>query len=412
MKYFSRLLLYLALAAIVTFAFNPAWSGHASYDVSVFYSRAQHFFKEGSYATLKFNEYQPGALLYFALLSPALNIINSGDFFLKVFIGVNVLLCILYGEAINKYAGHWGIITYALIVIFSGPILLFRFEMFCHLLVFGSIYFWHRKKPYLSLFLLGWSIMTKVYPVILIPYFLMVAWQTYPLKKILKILLFSLGSFLLSVGAYFIILKDSPASIMSGLEVQSKKPLTIESVPAVVASSIKYWSTGKIVKLESYLMWGISQDELLGERWIYNVLWIIPLSIFYLWLSKKQNLIKKMHFSVIATLITLFLFFSSQLAPQYLLWFVLFLPLFMNQGSSKYKWHRIWLLITTLVMLLTAQVVFPIYYTELIEDFFKNNGNPDIFYILVIRNILLTMLAVFLTFNQHKFYKQYLSRVV
>ncbi len=406
MNILSRALLIICLIVITFQAAHPAWMQHAISDDIVFYNRAAYFFQHGSLANIPFNEYPPGPMIYFIFLSPVLMIQNSAQTYIMAFILMNVFLCFLYAELLYREWGNRSIILLALTVLFTGPILLYRFELFCNLLVFASIWSWRKNRPALSLCFLGWAILTKIYPAILLPYFGLLALQKYSLSRMVRIALVTTSAMTVTLVLYFILLRVSPTQSWISLTAQSDKPVSIESTIATALAYFKYVTTGQPAQLEERLIVGISHSELVGPRWVYNWLWLIPCSLFYIWLSRQTTLNRHLQPSVVITLISLFLLFSSQLAPQYFLWFILLLPLLVGDKSKKISPFLFWAVALALLLIGTSQVVFPLYYTELIDGYFRGGGSPTIFYLLVVRNLLLLIFTVLFVSQPKLFYER------
>src|SRR3989344_4845207 len=177
-KFASFLFLALVIIVLLLQAFDLNWRGHLRVDIDGQYiSNARHFLKLHNLNSLGNNEYQPGAVLFFAALSPVLLVQDSSESFLLALFTVNIILIIIFAILYKKISGLLGIFTFSLLILFIGPIILYRFDLFTFLFILIAIWFWQKHKFNLSLFFLGIATIIKIYPVLLVPYFLMISFK-------------------------------------------------------------------------------------------------------------------------------------------------------------------------------------------------------------------------------------------
>jgi len=228
------LFLFLSVVLITLLAFDSSYFPHLQVDIVVFYNRANFFLQNLSLEHLANNEYQPGALLFFILLSPILSINNSFDTFKLAFFAANILLLFLASIIPAKTVGWMGIAVFGLILLFTGPIILFRFDLLAALVVNLSFYFWLKDKKILSFVILSIATQIKVYPIIFLPYLLFLSFKNKGIKVAFGHLLCFLGSLIIFLSLFILIFDARLADIINALDFHAKKPLGIESVYATV----------------------------------------------------------------------------------------------------------------------------------------------------------------------------------
>lgn len=147
---------------------DPAWSGHLRTDCTAFQARATEFLSDHSWSGLRDNEYQPGALWFFAGVG-ALNLRGS---FVETLMAVNALLLlshVLLARMVRGSGQAWAMVA---IIAGVGPILLYRFEAVVSLLVICGVLMGGAKPPLNTIgagTLMGIGVATKLYPVLLLP---------------------------------------------------------------------------------------------------------------------------------------------------------------------------------------------------------------------------------------------------
>lgn len=123
-------------------------------------------------------------------------------------------------------------------VLSLGGLLWDRFDIFPAFLSLWAVYFWYRKKEVAGSFVLSLAILTKIYPMVLIPLF----WKR---KNVAKKLL----AFILPIAVVYLVVTNYGGSFNKLLEFQGKRGLEIEAIRATPKLLQHLWQ-GKPVTVE------------------------------------------------------------------------------------------------------------------------------------------------------------------
>jgi len=346
----------------------PIWRGHLQVDVVTFFNRYLFFVQNGSYKGIEINEYQPGALLFF--LIPGL--------FSKV----------IFYRLLRPY---YEALIFLLMIIFSGPILLFRFELLVSIFVLVSFYCWQQEKKHLSLFLLGIAVSVKVYPVVFLPYYVFLFFRNKRKRKdfVQFMLSFLLG--LMTPIALTMFMGLSIQQILKSLAFHSFKPIGIEGFPGMVLTFFSKIQNGIYPQyIGGYGVNGLLPKSNLFNLNFYNQLWIVPTSLFYLFLFTRE---KKavFRYEIAFLIVTLFLIFFKGLNPQYIFWFLPLVPMIKLEKNINFFFTVIFFI---MIIPLLTQYVYPIAYTEFLQGFYSTGRSTEIFFLNSLKNILVVLLWV------------------
>jgi len=384
----------LVLFVLYRQAFNPLWRGHLEIDVWVWYQRMEYFFKNHSFFGLENNEFLPAALIYFFLarLLAGWNNLNYSSYLSATLI-INLFVILVAAILVKKNSSSFQTWIFLLLVLFFGPILLFRFDTLVALLVGLSIYLFQRQKLAQAGFCLGWATAMKIYPIILLPYFLLVLTRQFHRRRIFIFLAYFLLALLTPVIIFFL-LGGNLRQILTALEFHALKYVSIESLPGSLftATSIIFKHRPPAL-LGGYGIWGITTPFIksIGLSF-FNYLWLYPVGIFYLYLFKNKNLLKQLNVSVLFLLVLLFLVFSKNLHSQYIWWFLSLFPFIKFRSANKLKY--LFMIILLIFISIFNQLVYPLFYTQFIEDFYQHNFHYEVFYALLLRNLLIVALLI------------------
>lgn len=350
--------LILALLLIIYLGFQPRWHYTLSGDIKNYYQPiANHIFTANTLI------YPPGANLVFLIFGK-----NE-----LTFVAANIFLILVLGYLFkNSYL--W------LIILGAGPMILYRFDLFVMFLVVMAIKSFSRANFAWSGIFLGAAVMTKFFPIVLLPYFLLVLW---PKKRIVLFLTAFLFSALLILLIYLGITNLSLSTVINGLSFNLSKSVHMESVLGsaltIITSVTNPGPHG--VRFENAL-WVLDPLYFLGHARIFQFLPLIGLSFIYgmVFLKKTTQFIPAICISIILVLII-----SSQVfSPQYLLWPALLFPLYKNNKIN---------LLLLFAALVCTQIIYPLNYGELI-DFFNLGINQPLFWIIATRNLLVIILTI------------------
>lgn len=398
LEFAGKLALIFACLVILLQASHQAWRYHLQTDTAIYFERVNYFAKYLSFKDLDHNEWQPGATFYylapFPLLYSSLAAKNPYQVYLNAFFGLNILMIFLISFFYKISAPKSSLLTFALIIVFMGPILLYRFELFVSMLTVLSYYLWTRQKYSFSSFVLGLAVMTKVYPIILLPYYFILAYKTHGLKQVIKVsLFFAIGAISLTI-LYVLITQANLSQVLEGFTYHTHKPVHVDSVWGsiiTVANKLIYGSYPKAAG--GWGIIGIASKYTFLPIQFFNYFWILPMSIFYIWLfikTQKNSIINPL---VCFTIILLFLVVSKSVSPQYLIWFLIFYP-FINPFMKAYQTNWLINLILILLICFLTQYVYPLKYTELVSQFYVNGTQTGVFWIYAINHLLLIVLTI------------------
>lgn len=388
-------LTFVVFIIIFLQAIIPLWHNHLIVDIWFYYERAKHFFTYRTISNLIGNEYLPGALFYFFIVSPVFFIEQSLDVYTWAFFLLGFIFLAAHIFIYRKIGGYSSILIFLLILLFTGPILLFRFELVVSLLVLLSIYFFKKKKVSWPSFLLGIATTIKIYPALILPYYLIIFFKNKQYEKLVKTLGFFLLGVLIIGGAYFLI-GGSLEELSGSFQFHSLKPLGLESpISSIILTFYKnyYHQLPKI--LGAYGVWGIGVDFLPVSLSFFNFFPLVIVSLLYFYIYYSKTLHKKFRTEIVFLIFLVFLLSSKNLNPQYLFWISSLIPILVTSRGVKEPGEFVFLLAFVLITLLLTQFVYPILYTDLIHSFSEGSKVfTPVIYLLLLRNFLLLILLI------------------
>ncbi len=349
----------------------PLWNQHLQVDIWVWWQRIEYWFEGRTFSGLTGNEILPLTLLYifvpvffipwgwlsYANYLPAALLVNLAV------IGAHVYLV--------KTNAPKNLPWFLLGLIALGPILLFRFDALVTLTVLLSLLAFAKEKFARAGFWLGLATGLKVFPIIILPYLALALWRKRQWKQILTLGIYFLEALILPVLVFFI-LGGNLEQIGGALGFHSLKLISIESLPGSLITGWSLLTKGvPPALLAGYGIWAVP-----GPAALFNRLWLVPLGLVYYLIYQRG--VKAFGWNVPLALILTFLVFSKNLNPQYLWWFMALLP-FARAG------RLVWTL--TLAVAFLNQLVYPLFYTTLIENFYQKNQSYWIYYLLLLRNL-------------------------
>lgn len=356
----------LALLVVVFLAFLPQWHYILSGDIkNYYYPVANHFY---SLDTLI---YPPGANLYFSLF-PTWSLSVYEIFF----VGANLVIILALTFLSQKST------VMSLLVLAIGPIILFRFDLLVVLLIVLAILTFQNNHYGRSGFYLGLATITKFFPLILIPYFLLILWSR---KKISRFLIGFSAAIIFITLLYLIVSRVNPLTITSGFYFNFSKSVHMESVIGTTLSLItSYTNPGPHGVDFINALWVLDPLYLLGHARIFRYLAPAGLILVYLFIFITGQKIKSLEFTKCLQIILSLVITSQVFSPQYLIWVTFLFPFI--------KAAKIDIALIVLILVCT-QLIYPLNYGELV-DFFNWGRNPQLFWILTTRNLLLLILTV------------------
>lgn len=338
----------------------PLYNQHLQVDIWVWWERLDYFRQHLSFAGLSGNEILPATLLYLfvpAALIPVgwLSYAN----YLPAALVINLIVIGLHLKLIKRPA------LFLVSLLCLGPILLFRFDALVTLLILLSFTDFIKKRFPQSGFWLGLATGMKVFPIIFLPYLLWLA------RRRALFLIYFTEALIVPVLVFFI-LGGNWEQVVEALTFHNLKLISIESLPGSLITGWSLLTTGQPPQLiAGYGIWAVP-----GPAAIFNRLWLVPVGLIYYLVWHRRP--KFFSWKIPLVLILVFLVFSKNLNPQYLWWFMALMPLV---SVSR----RMWFLAFAVALL--NQLVYPLFYTTLIESFYQQNRSYWIYYLLLLRNL-------------------------
>lgn len=380
--FFCYIFLSVCILLILFEGLQPMWSNHLITDFYTFRQRAAGDFVN--------NEYQPGVLVFFRLFSPFTNYGSIEPFKNAMFL-VNICIVFLIAIFVQKLSKPENNIVLGLVILFSGPILLYRFELLVIFLVITSFYFFKKGSYIFSSILLALASMIKVYPIIYLPYFFLILYKSSGVLKGFSqtIAVFFVTS-LLFLSIFMSLYNFNLNQLTYSLQFHASKPVGIEGFWSSIISIVNILSTGSpptlVLRNGTH---GISDQALILPMWFLNNFWIFILISLYLWYYFKGKSISIVFLLVLTLVPVIFLKLSS---PQYLLWYLILLPIISFEKFINDARYSL-LLIISLISAFLNQYIYPLNYSNFLVSF-NTNTHYYLFYILVTKYLLL--LSVFL----------------
>jgi hypothetical protein len=367
-------------------ASHEFWYPHIAVDPVVYWSRATSFHEQGgSWAALGMNEYQPGALWFFAALMALAGGKCSFEQFFPVLLMSNALLLaahVALARVFVSIRAAWLILLFAVLV---GPILFCRFELLVSLLVLLGWLFWRRGWFLSAGVLLGAATATKVYPVLLVPLLLMAAWREGRWS------LAASGLFGWAVGGFFVagafgLFGGEAEDIWSALQFHFDKPFGVEGM---LGSGIPLLQGLLGIPLRLAPRNGIHGFESdLGALPTFLLEWCwLPVFAAVGWAVLR--LPRDERCAAPGALFVLFgwyVLLGKLTAPQYAWWALPFLALAPAAWMTRGEWR--WVIALLAASLVLAQIVYPLNYSEFLECFRGDYLGNRIFRLNLLKNLL------------------------
>lgn len=354
---------------------QPVWNNHLQVDIWVFWERLNYWLNNlHSFAGLTGNEILPTTLLYLFVPIALIPVgLLSYANYLPAMLLTNLVVLGMHWLIINRKE------IFLVCLLFLGPILLFRFDALVTLTILLAFMAFIKERYKLSGFWLGLATGMKVFPVIFLPYLVLILVKQNNRKALQKLLIF-FGEALLLPVFIFLLLGGSLEQVAAALAFHSQKLISIESVPGSLITGWSLLFSGSPPDLiPGNGIWAVP-----GPAALLNRLWMIPIALVYAFICLRQNLLSKFSWTVPFVLVLVFLVFSKNLNPQYLWWFMVFLPFI--------KPSRLMLMLV-LGSALLNQLVFPLFYNTFVEDFYRQNLSYWVYYLLLLRNAILVVIT-------------------
>lgn len=376
----------IGLVILLWQAYHPLWRPHLQVDVATFHQRTVSFLQNSSWRELAVNEYQPGALWFFAVLGWLTPPPVAWDGFFATIVLVNSLLIAAHFYYFLKHGSRYAPLIFLGVLLATGPILLYRFELLVSLLVLGAWHYFQKQRWVTAGFLLGIAVAIKLYPIVLLPLFLAEAWRRRQVSRAVSVLIYFTIGVLLPV-LLFIAWGGSFEGLLAALKFHGLKPIGLEGVWGVVVTTIESIQGIPVRITPGYGVHGLTSDLPLLSNHLLEIAWMIPYGLTLLLIVWRWRKIGYTDGGLAFVLLLVFVYFAKVVNPQYLWWFAVMFPLLARRWYQHTWWHIAPPLLV--VSLFLTQMVYPLRYTEFLEWFNGTETNPVTFIFVIVKNLLL-----------------------
>ncbi|MFT4033578.1 MAG: glycosyltransferase family 87 protein [Siphonobacter sp.] len=358
-------------------------------DLDLYYTSTIHVINgDIPYKDFKF-EYPPLAIL--PIILPGLIFHNSSFqnyslvFFLENLLFIFLLGITIYNIAIklNLSKFIWKILArYAILILLSWITVSWRFDIFCTLLTALSFLSVLRKQAFIGGIWISLAIVTKLYPIVFIPVFLL---YFFIQKKYTQLFYLILGCGIVIGLTTIGIALTAGDAILSFLNYHQLRGLQIESIGGgfiLVLHILHYIAADVVFNYGAFHLASSWSDNLAKWSPIFFVITYLVIIGFIKYDFTKDYKTKKYISSDSllkgsVSVLLIFIITNKVFSPQYLIWLIPFI-LFL---SIKY------LKIIMVIFILTF-LLFPFIYRFLLEI------NPFAVGVLVLRNLLVIIVLL------------------
>jgi uncharacterized membrane protein len=303
-------------------------------------------------------------------------------------------LFVIYKIAREFHLIQWKTLgAYTLALLAIGPLITIRFDIIPAVIVLLSLYFFIKGHHTIAWGLLAAGTLTKIYPIVLAPLFLIYHWRYRQYKTAVTGLICFVVVCLIIVAPLLII---SPDGLWHSLTYHTQRGLQIESS---YASFLELLYGFGLINLDFIFNFGSTNIvSPVGDVFanIYILFTLAGLLVVYFVYSKRLRIIQKeegfsqlpllkqstlLGFSLISILA--FMLTSKVFSPQYIIWIY---PLIILISG---KWRKLSILLFVMIGLMTFFV-----YPEFYENIQK--GQLTVIAMLVLRNVALVLMALIL----------------
>ena len=351
--------LFLLVSGVLAVqARQPLWILHLQGDIGEYWIRSEKYLA----GTLEGTEYPPCAVLFFLLVRMLSLACHVG--FADVLFFANHALLGLHLAFLNQVGGRLSALLFAALMLAAGPIVLFRYELLVSFLGLLAWHAWQRGRPAGAGALLGAAILSKLYPLVLLPLFLRPRRAEDERRRHAVRLAAGLAAGLGGVLLVFA-LGGGPLTMWSGLlSFHGSKPVALESTPAVIAMGVDVlrgaWPSHAV---NEYGIHGLRFAGWVG-RLVQLALVASLVGLLALYYRRRAELVP-----VATALLYAVVFGSTLYQPQYQLWPLTFLALWPSVGASTQRVVSLGAL--AVLALASEQIVYPTHYSEFLAAFYE-----------------------------------------
>ncbi len=299
-------------------------------------------------------EYPPLALVFFAIP----RIFFSSPMGYDVgYVIMTYIFTIIGMELIRRIAERcgfsqwWSMLVYSVLMVLMLQFITDRYDIIPAIMTLGAFYLLLTKRTAFAFILLALAMMTKLYPAIFLPVFLM----TYFVRKEWKEMF--MGLFWFIVGTLIVVvpcmLIDSDL-VFGFLGYHTARPLEVGSMPATLIYPFSMLGITDTWIMPATMEGSYGSDDLRGP-WCDGLapfltplmgIVIITLILFYGHLRSRTERVDERIFYIVSTLtLTLitFMLIGKVFSSQYLIWAIPFLTIVVAMiKDRKTRWRILW----------------------------------------------------------------------
>jgi hypothetical protein len=373
--------LFLLICGVVAVeARQSMWNLHLGRDLGEFWNRTEKYLT----FQLQGAEYPPFALLYF-MLSRWVEF-KFHVSFVENFFFANYVLLGLHLALLNQVAGRRAAILFGVLMLAAGSIILFRYELLVSFLTLVAWCAWRYNWPRCAGALLAAAILSKLYPLLLVPLFARPP-QGSDVRRQATAVGTGLGLGLAGILLFFWLGGDPISMYSDMLRFHENKPVGLESTPAALAMAFDAirgaWPSHSV---NEYGIHGLRLPA--AYRWLTQLGLLASLgALLYSYWKRGGNLILTAQAMLIALI-----FWTTLFQPQYLIWPVAFTALLPLTGLEA---RRLYLMGGLFALAFaTEQIVFPCHYTEFLAIFYEHRPAGILILAVAVGKIAVTALFV------------------
>ena len=293
----------------------------------------------------------------------------------------------------------WAMTIYSVLIALLLEYVADRYDIIPAVMTLASFYFFINKKMPAAFIILALAMMTKLYPAILLPIYLII----YMVERDWKG--FATGTVWFLIGAAVVVLPClliEPDLIMGFMGYHSARPLEIDSLAATLIYPFSLFGLTDVWIQASTDVGSYGSDNLRGPLCDAVAPWLTPIMmvlivLFILWYGQVRYGLKRVDeraFVLSAAIfisLMIFILVGKVLSSQYIIWVIPFLALsLLLMKDHKLKWRIFWLSVATVVL---TQINFA--YTYLVTGGGESISSLSIIMILV-RNLMLLAITLLL----------------
>ncbi|MGP8079199.1 MAG: glycosyltransferase 87 family protein [Dehalococcoidales bacterium] len=332
-------------------------------------------------------EYPPLSLVFFTLPRLAAATLDGYRYAFAVEVLVFDLFALYLLFNLSRILNIKPIVTlivYTVLLLGIGPLLIYRYDLIPAVMVLASLYAFSRKRYGLSWAMLAVGVMTKIYPAVIAPIFLIYEFSQHRYKEAIReVALCALVTEIIIAPFFFV----SASGFVNSFSLQMYRGLQLESTYSSFVLLLKNLGLTEVYIKTTLLPLAtsniISSAATVLDQIAPVVMIAVLLYIYWLFYRRYRCKIQAknqpdmeniIYYSFLVILI--FVLTNDVFSPQYLIWFFPLAPLIIRR--NKYILWSILILVSIL-----TYYEFPLHYNQL------QAGEPKVIYVLLVRNILL-----------------------